>query len=294
MFFQRDRGPARVYDFTDRVRRVLARAREESLRLRHGYVGTEHILLGLTREEEGVAAAVLANLGVSVGKVREEVERRVTPGTSGEILGEIPYRSGAKRVLERAMTEAREMGHAYVGTEHLLLALLRVEDSVAANALAALRVTHPQAREGTLRLLATDPRPAPGRSRLAVRIDDASSLPIYEQIVEQVREAVATRRVEPGDRLPTVRQLADSRDIAPGTVARAYAELERLGVVVTEGARGTRVAARKPEGAAEGGRPEMVAGLLRPVVVAAFHLGATAAEVRTALDAAMRGIYPSE
>ena len=107
----------------------------------------------------------------------------------------------------------------------------------------------------------------------------------------QIQEAVATGTLRPGDRLPPVRQLADQLEIAPGTVARAYSELERRGIVVTDGARGTRVAERPRKPVAANSRSEDLVGLLRPVVVAAFHLGATAEELRRALEEAMRGIF---
>jgi DNA-binding transcriptional regulator YhcF (GntR family) len=106
-----------------------------------------------------------------------------------------------------------------------------------------------------------------------------------------VQEAVATGVLLPGDRLQPVRQLADELDIAPGTVARAYSELERLGVVVTEGARGTRIAPRTEAQSPSTERVETLTGLLRPVVVAAFHLGATAPSLRSALESAMSGIF---
>jgi DNA-binding transcriptional regulator YhcF (GntR family) len=122
-----------------------------------------------------------------------------------------------------------------------------------------------------------------------VQVDDASDRSIYEQIIAQVQEGVATGALRPGDRLPPVRHLADQLDIAPGTVARAYSELERLRVVVTEGARGTRIAERSDKGKAD--RLEQLVGLLRPVAVAAFHLGGTADELKAALDRAMAGIY---
>jgi len=124
-----------------------------------------------------------------------------------------------------------------------------------------------------------------------IRVDDQSERSIYEQIVAQVQEAVATGRLRPGERVQTVRQLADDLDIAPGTVARAYGELERLGVVVTDGARGTRIAPQRSSGLLDNDRPEALTSLLRPVVVAAFHLGSTAAELRAALDRAMKGIF---
>ena len=115
------------YNFTDRVRKVLAMAREEAIRLQHDYVGTEHILLGLIREGEGVAAAVLNNLAVDLEQVQEKVEKTVRRGKATIALGELPYTSRAKKVLEFAMAEARELNHSYVGTEHLLLGLLREE-----------------------------------------------------------------------------------------------------------------------------------------------------------------------
>src|SRR6266496_2998982 len=153
------------FTFTDRVRWVLQAAREEAARLRNGFVGTEHLLLGLLREEKGVAAQVLTEAGVT---------------------------------LERARAEA-------------------------------LRILGDRASAAGL--------PAPG---FEVRIDDSSDRAIHEQIVAQIQEAVATGTLRPGNRLPPVRQLADQLEIAPGTVARAYSELERRGIVVTDGARGKR------------------------------------------------------
>lgn len=286
------------YNFTDRSRRTLALAREEALRLQHEYVGTEHILLGLVREGEGVAATVLKSLGIEPASVPEAVERSIRPGTRPiePTKGELPYTSRGKKVLEFAMREARDLHHSYVGTEHLLLGLLREEKGIAAEVLNELGVSLAAARDETRRVLGGSSSPPTGRTEPAfgVRIDDASSASIYEQIVAQVREAVATGLLAPGDRLPPVRRLADELDIAPGTVARAYGELEQLGVVVTEGARGTRVAERPSQPTREGKRPETLVGLLRPVAVAAFHLGATADDLRRALEEAMRDIFGGE
>jgi len=276
-------------------------AREESARLHHEYVGTEHILLGLIREGGGVALAVLTNLGADPGLLRRRIEETVERGRAEPQAGaELPYTSRAKLVLELAMSEARELNHAYVGTEHLLLGLLREEKAVAVRVLVAAGVTLEQARAETLRLLgggesaAQDDSQRPGEpptTPFLVRIDDASDRSIYEQIVAQVQEAVATGTLRPGERLPPVRQLADQLDIAPGTVARAYGALERLGVVVTDGARGTRVADRSGSRSRQKARPESLVGLLRPVAVAAYHLGATAEELRGALEEAMRDIF---
>jgi len=148
------------YNFTDRVRKVLAMAREEAIRLQHDYVGTEHILLGLIREGEGVAAAVLANLNVDLEQIHERIEESVRKGKATIALGELPYTSRAKKVLEYAMAEARELNHSYVGTEHLLLGLLREEKGIAAQVLNSLGVTLDDARAETLKLLGSDVNPS--------------------------------------------------------------------------------------------------------------------------------------
>ncbi|HSH75628.1 MAG TPA: ATP-dependent Clp protease ATP-binding subunit [Longimicrobiales bacterium] len=148
------------YNFTDRVRKVLAMAREEAIRLQHDYVGTEHILLGLIREGEGVAAAVLTNLNVDLDQIHERVEESVRKGKATIALGELPYTSRAKKVLEFAMSEAREFNHSYVGTEHLLLGLLREEKGIAAQVLNSLGATLDEARTETLKVLGSDVSPS--------------------------------------------------------------------------------------------------------------------------------------
>jgi len=148
------------YNFTDRVRKVLAMAREEAIRLQHDYVGTEHILLGLIREGEGVAAAVLTNLSVDLDQIHERVEESVRKGKATIALGELPYTSRAKKVLEFAMAEARDFNHSYVGTEHLLLGLLREEKGIAAQVLNSLGVTLEEARSETLKVLGSDVSPS--------------------------------------------------------------------------------------------------------------------------------------
>ncbi len=150
------------YNFTDRVRKVLQMAREEAARLHHEYVGTEHILLGLIREGEGVAAAVLTNLGVDLEEIQQKIEETVKKGKAAAAAGpELPYTSRAKKVLELAMMEARELNHSYVGTEHLLLGLLREEKGIAAQVLTDAAVTLEQSRAETLRLLGSDVPPSP-------------------------------------------------------------------------------------------------------------------------------------
>lgn len=285
------------YNFTDRVRRALARAREEAGRLGHDYVGTEHILLGLLHGG-GPGGEALARVGAESAEVRERVENAVRRGSARPVRGELPYTSRGKKVLELAMAAARELNHSYVGTGHLLLGLVREEKGLAATVLGSVGLTPEACRSLVVELSSPGGRDARGGrrtvSRFRVRIDDTSSESIYEQIVARVREAVATGALAPAERLPSVRRLADELDIAPGTVARAYSELERLGVVVTEGARGTRVAEPGRSDASRSERREALEGLLRPVAVAAFHMGATAAELRRALEAAMEGIMGEE
>lgn len=125
-----------AYNFTDRVRTVLQMAREQAASLHHEYVETEHLLLGLITEGEGVAVAVLTNLGVDLQEVRRKIEERVKVGTNASSRGpDLPYTLHAKKVLELAMTEARELNHSTIGTEHLLLGLLREEKGIAAQVL---------------------------------------------------------------------------------------------------------------------------------------------------------------
>ena len=144
------------YNFTERVRKVLSMARQEAIRLQHDYVGTEHILLGLIREGEGVAAHVLGNLSVDLDRIHERVEESVRKGKATIALGELPYTSPAKNVLEFAMSEAHELNHSYVGTEHLLLGLLRESKGIAAQVLNSLGVTIDEARAETQKVLGSD------------------------------------------------------------------------------------------------------------------------------------------
>ena len=144
------------YNFTDRVRKVLAMAREEAVRLQHDYVGTEHILLGLIREGDGVAAEVLRSLAADLDELLRLVEENVRPGKASASIGELPYTTRAKKVLEYAMAEARELNHSYVGTEHLLLGLLREEKGLAAKVLGELGIGLEEARAEMLKLLGNE------------------------------------------------------------------------------------------------------------------------------------------
>src|SRR5947199_7197350 len=142
------------YNFSDRVRKVLQIAREEAARLHHEYVGTEHILLGIIREGEGVAAAVLTHLNVDLEEIQQNIEAIVKKGKAAAAAGpDLPYTSRAKKVLEFAMSEARELNHRYVGTEHLLLGVLREEKGIGAQVLTDAGVTLETARSEVLRVL---------------------------------------------------------------------------------------------------------------------------------------------
>jgi ATP-dependent Clp protease ATP-binding subunit ClpC len=143
--------------FTERVRKVIYLAREEAARLQHDYIGTEHLLLGVIREGEGIAATVLNNLGVDLDHIRQAVENMVSSSGGTMTIGEIPFTPRAKRVLELAVDEARSLGHNYVGTEHLLLGLIREGEGVAAKVLLELGVDRKRVREETLKLLGGSP-----------------------------------------------------------------------------------------------------------------------------------------
>ncbi len=139
--------------FTDRARKVMALANQEAQRFNHEYIGTEHILLGLVKEGSGVGANVLKNLDVDLRKVRLEVEKLVKSGPETVTMGKLPQTPRAKKVIEYAIEEARNLNHNYVGTEHLLLGLLREQDGVAAQVLMNLNLRLEDVREEVLNLL---------------------------------------------------------------------------------------------------------------------------------------------
>ncbi len=139
--------------FTDRARKVMQLANQEAQRFNHEYIGTEHILLGLIKEGSGVAANVLRNLDIDLRKIRLEVEKLVQSGPDMVTMGKLPHTPRAKKVLEYAVEEARNLNHNYVGTEHLLLGLLREQEGVAAQVLMNLGVRLEDVREEVLNLL---------------------------------------------------------------------------------------------------------------------------------------------
>jgi len=139
--------------FTERARKVIILAKEEARRFNHDYIGTEHILLGLIREGEGVAAAVLEKLGISLENIRLEIEKLVQPGPTTQIIGDIPFTPRAKKALELAAEEARSLGHNYIGTEHILLGLIREGEGMASQVLLNLGLDLNRVRNEVLELL---------------------------------------------------------------------------------------------------------------------------------------------
>jgi len=176
--------------FTERARRVLALAQEEAQRFNHNYIGTEHLLLGLVREGEGVAAKVLANLGVELNKVRSAVEFIIGRGDR-PVSGEIGLTPRAKKVIELAVDEARRLGHHYIGTEHLLLGLVREGEGIAAGVLESLGVSLEKVRTEVTRILAQSmPQGAPSAR-------GATRTPTVDQLGMDLTAAARAGKLDP-------------------------------------------------------------------------------------------------
>ena len=154
--------------FTDRARRVVVLAQEEARMLGHNYIGTEHILLGLLHESEGVAAKTLESLGIRLEAVRQQVEEIIGQGQQAP-SGHIPFTPRAKTVLQHSLREALELGHNYIGTEHILLGLIREGDGVAAQVLVKLGADLNRVRQQVIQLLHGYQGKEPSPSRIAPR-----------------------------------------------------------------------------------------------------------------------------
>jgi len=164
--------------FTERARQVVVLAQDEARALKHNYIGTEHILLGLLREEEGLAARVLESLDITVEEVRAHVARVVGQGDV-VTAGQIPFTPRTKKVLELALQEGLSLGHNYIGTEHLLLGLVRENDGVAARILLEFDADADTVRNEVIRMLSGPGRSVSGSqdvqsARLIARIDEPS------------------------------------------------------------------------------------------------------------------------
>jgi len=138
--------------FTDRARRVVVLAQEEARHLNHNYIGTEHILLGLLNEGEGIAAQALESLDIDLASVRDEVVKIIGQGQQSP-SGHIPFTPRAKKVLELSLREALQLGHNYIGTEHILLGLIREGEGVAAQVLQQLGAELQKVRQTVIQLL---------------------------------------------------------------------------------------------------------------------------------------------
>jgi ATP-dependent Clp protease ATP-binding subunit ClpC len=177
--------------FTDRARKVMQLANQEAQRFNHEYIGTEHVLLGLVKEGSGVAANVLKNLDIDLRKVRLEVEQSIRPGPQGEqvVMGRLPHTPHAKRVIEFAIEEARGLNHNYVGTEHVMLGLLRESEGCAWDVLTNLGLKLDDARGGVRALLGhshTEPAAEPLVVGPVPPTD--AQLRLIAERIEQVRE----------------------------------------------------------------------------------------------------------
>lgn len=274
-------------------RLLLQEAEQEARKHGRSYLAPVDLALAALKHGDEELSEVLTRRGFDGGLLYSRVSNAVEASRTGTSPPErtnkrhgLPWTSRVLKLLRDASLEAKRRKDPRVGPLHVLMALLRSgvdpaglleQAGLTLNELAAPLST---GRDGQALF-----------SRFTIAVDDDSELPIYEQIVQQVREAIATRQLHAGDRLPTVRSLADRLNIAPGTVARAYAELEREQLVVTQGVGGTRIATpelRKDKAPLRG---KALSDSLRRVIVGAFHDGVTAAEIRLAVDAAMEGIY---
>ncbi|MBI4576833.1 MAG: ATP-dependent Clp protease ATP-binding subunit [Planctomycetes bacterium] len=182
--------------FTDRARKVMGLARQEAQRFNHEYIGTEHILLGLVQEGSGVAANVLKNLGVELTKIRHEVERIVQSGPSMVTMGQLPFTPRAKKVLELSVEEASNLGHNYIGTEHLLLGLIRENDGVAAQVLLNMGLKLEDVRDEVLELLGADmPVDAPPQQQK--RAAGKSKTPALDSFGRDLTELAREGKLDP-------------------------------------------------------------------------------------------------
>src|SRR6478752_5510988 len=180
--------------FTERARQVVVLAQEEARTLKHNYIGTEHILLGLLREEEGLAARVLESLDITVERVRAQVVRIV--GSGEEVTsGQIPFTPRAKKVLELALREALSLGHNYIGTEHILLGLVRENEGVAARILLDFDADAEKIRNEIIRMLSGPGRRQQGQGGASGEKSKSSKL--LDQFGRNLTKLAADGKLDP-------------------------------------------------------------------------------------------------
>ncbi|MBR3120175.1 MAG: ATP-dependent Clp protease ATP-binding subunit, partial [Oceanobacillus sp.] len=179
--------------FTERAQKVLALSQEEAVRLGHKNIGTEHILLGLVREGEGIAAKALQSLGLEVSKIQEEVEKLI--GVDKQPMQSIHYTPRAKKVVELSQDEARKLGHSYVGTEHILLGLIREGEGVAARVLNNLGVSLNKARQQVLQLLGSNESQAGRQGRSGQQ--SSASTPTLDSLARDLTVSAKEGKIDP-------------------------------------------------------------------------------------------------
>ncbi|MDA0283463.1 MAG: ATP-dependent Clp protease ATP-binding subunit [Planctomycetota bacterium] len=204
--------------FTDRARKVMQLANQEAQRFNHEYIGTEHVLLGLVKEGSGVAANVLKNLDVDLRRIRNEVEKIVQSGPDMVTMGKLPQTPRAKKVIEYAMEEARNLNHNYVGTEHLLLGLLREQEGVAAQVLMNLGLKLEDVREEVLNLLGHGVEASEGGERATSATSGKSSkskTPALDSFGRDLTELAKQGKLDPvigrADEIERVTQILSRR-----------------------------------------------------------------------------------
>jgi four helix bundle protein len=210
--------------FTDRARKVMALANQEAQRFNHEYIGTEHLLLGLALEGSGVGATALRNLGVDLAAPRTEVEKLIKSGPDVVTIGKRPQTPRAKVALECAIGEARALNHNYVGTEHLLLGLLRESEGIAAQVLMNLGLQLGQVRNEVLRLLGVAEGPVPvGAGEGKPGVANYRDLPVWQKADELAQQVYAVTGTFPPEPIPGV--AARLREMAlalPPHIAEAH------------------------------------------------------------------------
>ncbi|MFF5071305.1 Clp protease N-terminal domain-containing protein, partial [Micromonospora olivasterospora] len=182
--------------FTDRARRVVVLAQEEARMLNHNYIGTEHILLGLIHEGEGVAAKALESLGISLEGVRQQVEEIIGQGQQAP-SGHIPFTPRAKKVLELSLREALQLGHNYIGTEHILLGLIREGEGVAAQVLVKLGADLNRVRQQVIQLLSGYQGKEPAAAGTATGEAAPSTSLVLDQFGRNLTQAAREGKLDP-------------------------------------------------------------------------------------------------
>jgi ATP-dependent Clp protease ATP-binding subunit ClpC len=205
--------------FTERARRVVVLAQEESRLLGHNYIGTEHLLLGLLAEQEGVAARALRSLGITLDAAREQVREIIGPGPQ-EVSGHIPFTPRAKKILELSLREALKLGSEVISTEHLLLGLVDEGAGVGAQILERLGAPAPAVREAVIILAEAEPEVAPPRSEAGVRsFPQSVRLPI--EALTEFRQLIASidRRLAAIERHLGIAEAPNAEEEPPAAAA---------------------------------------------------------------------------